>query len=68
MLVHIFSAISSRVAYCAWFANIKNTCKGFLLEMSSKGSRRVRGSGRKRYCGDAFVDELPQEVTSSIAA
>ena len=36
--------------------------------MSSKGSRRVRGSGRKRYCGDAFVDELPQEVTSSIAA
>lgn len=34
--------------------------------MSSKGSRRTRG--RKRYSGDSFVDELRQEVNSSMAA
>ena len=36
--------------------------------MSSKGGRRPRGAGRKRYDGDAFVDELRQEVNSSMAA
>ncbi|XP_020629007.1 uncharacterized protein LOC110066146 isoform X2 [Orbicella faveolata] len=36
--------------------------------MSSKGGRRSRGAGRKRYSGDAFVDELRQEVNSSLAA
>lgn len=38
------------------------------MEMSSKGGRRSRGAGRKRYSGDAFVDELRQEVNSSLAA
>ena len=36
--------------------------------MLSKGGRRPRGAGRKRYDGDAFVDELRQEVNSSMAA
>ena len=36
--------------------------------MSSEGSRRPRGSGRKRYFGAAFVDELRQEVNTSIVA
>ena len=31
-------------------------------------SSRRRGAGRKRYDGDAFVDELRQEVNSSMAA